>query len=166
MMNILSNFFNRFKNDGMRLEVSKAWEISPVTDYELFLKSLFVFTTGNTILYFEGTEEKNLENFLENKIVSNPLKIFQGTIWPKPKKFHIVLSKQNLGELLEHLEKYPVGHFCDHLHVHDGKKILLEWYDVFTGDSIITANPEIAEEKIKQFSSKLGSKYHFIEFDR
>ena len=47
---------------------------------------------------------------------------------------------------------------CTHLHVHDGKQVLLEWHDAFSDDPMYVASC-IPRDRVAEFARQIGVKF-------
>jgi hypothetical protein len=167
-MNILSKIFGvvpKEERDGIKLEASSVWEISPIKDTSLFLRNLKIIMPEGSVLYFEGTAEDKVESFLARKNIPDPIKVAVGTIWPKPNTFHIPLTDKNLNGLAVLIDKFSIAYLCDHIHAYKEATVLLEWHDAFIDDPMYVI-PEIDETRIEKFCKNIGSTYSLKEFNR
>ena len=135
------------------------WRAGPVRDLTIFLRALIDFVPLGSILYLEGgTPTGDILNFLENHKAENTAKLALGTIWPRPKTFHIPITPENLESLAELTEKRATPEAAIHLHVYKDDKVFLQLYDAFFDDPFYITK-EIPEEKVKEFCDRLNTKY-------
>ncbi len=81
-----------------------------------------------------------------------------GTIWPKPKVFHLPATAENLGQLAELAEKVVTPQVVVHLHAHINGRVLLEWHDAFW-KAPFYLSAAISEDQVKNFRSVLSLTY-------
>jgi len=144
---------------GICLGRDAAWEVSPISDLPAFLRALPCLLPPESILYLEGgTPPKNIKAFLDARRVPEVSHIAMGTIWPKPKIFHLPATAGSLGTLAEFAEKVATSQVAVHLHVYINGRVLLEWYDAFGKDPFYLS-AAISENKVKDFCSVLSLTY-------
>lgn len=142
---------------GISLKNPK-WEISACHDMPAFLRSLIDLIPENSILYLEdGSPDKEISNYLKERIINSSVQIELGTIWPRPRCYHIPFTTENINGLADVMERHVTPEAAIHLHVYKDNKILLQWYDAFFDPMFISE--VIDEEKIKQFCEKLSLEY-------
>ena len=106
----LSRLFNAVpseERDGIHLDINTPqWKLSPAKDLPSFLRALAELAPEGAILYLEGgTPGGDLLPFLTERSVPEQAHVAMGTIWPRPKKFHVPATRDNLlalAELMEH----------------------------------------------------------------
>ncbi len=104
-----------------------------------------------------GGPTKEIEEYLEARKPAQITKVEMGTIWPRPRIFHLPITTENLEGLAQLVEKHAELEIAVHLLVYRDNKVLIEWYDAFSDPFYISK--EISEDKIKIFSERLGIKY-------
>lgn len=148
---------------GIELGKNPCWQISyenqKFDNLAEFFSAVNSLVPEGSILYFEGTSDTKIKEFLESKKVENPMKVAMGTIWPRPAIYHISFTSDNMNTLVETAKNIYVLAITEHFHIYKGNKIIVEWYDAFTPNSEICVNEEIPEEKIKNFCDKFSLKY-------
>jgi len=142
---------------GIRLAEAQPRSVSPVKDVERFLRALPLLGTIDAIVYFEGTGESHVARYLDGIAVDPPTQVAVGTIWPKPDRYHVPLTKEVLSALVSFLEGKPAGYFCTHCHVYCGEAVLLEWHDAFGTDPMYVSRT-IENEALKRFAEALGAR--------
>src|SRR5262245_45106463 len=85
--------------DGLRLDRPDAWEVGPMQDPLRFLNALPRLLRRPCTLYLEGTTELGVEQLLARHVIDNPERIAIGTIWPRPKRFHVPCTAEFLQTL-------------------------------------------------------------------
>jgi len=134
------------------------WELSSPKDFSSFLQGLPELFKGDTILYLEGGRPpEKLKAFFDNQCISENTIIPHGTIWPRPKVFHLPITIENINELSELTESCAEPEVAVHAHVYKNNKLLLQWYDAFADPLFIAS--EIKEHQIKAFATALQVNY-------
>ncbi|MHC4105896.1 MAG: hypothetical protein ACYS18_07690 [Planctomycetota bacterium] len=143
---------------GIYLADRPCWEISGVKDFPAMLKALCDLVPAGSVLYLEGGDPpKKIRLFLEARTATKTYKVEMGTIWPRPKCFHMQMTTENIKGLAELAEKCASPEIAIHLHVYKVGKMLLQWYDAFFDPLLVSK--EIPETLIREFCDKLGAKY-------
>ena len=143
---------------GLHLREDQPWRIGPTRDFERFLRSLPLLGPQGAIVYFEGTGESHVSEYLRQVSVPVPVHIAMSTIWPRPDTYHVPLTANAMEEFATFLERQPAGYLCGHCHVHREGSILLEWHDAFASDPMYLSRT-ISEDIVRQFANALGSPY-------
>ena len=131
------------------------------SDISLFIKNLEMFFLKEAIIYIEGGSINfKIQEYLDSVQVdvSKIANIQRGTIWPKPKIFHIPLESSVLQKLSEFTDDYDLIELCEHLVIYKDKKILMAGYDIF--DEKIYLSGQIEENLIRDFCDKIGGDYY------
>ena len=158
-MSILSRLFgavSKADRQGVRLQDPEPWEVSPTRDVQRFLRALPLLAPEGAVVYFEGTGEKHVGEFLSRISVPAPVPVAVGTIWPTPDRHHVMLTAQSMDELATFLEERPAGYFCTHCHVYRDGSVLLEWHDAFIDDPMRISHT-VPPEVVQAFAQALGS---------
>lgn len=115
------------EREGISLGQDVLWEVSSGKDLPSFLRGLIDLVPSESILYLEGgTPTKEIELYLEERRANKITKVALGTIWPRPKCFHIPISSENIEGLAKLTEKIAVPEAAIHLHVYKEDKVLLD----------------------------------------
>ena len=144
---------------GIRLDTSRSyWEVDgPKTFAEMFC-ALRGWLSPGSVLYFEGgSPDTEIDDFMAAYSVPEQAHIAVGTIWPRPKIFHVPASQAALTKLAEIMERHAEPELAVHFHIYHGATVLLEWHDAFSQPILISG--EVGEEQIKQFADTLGARY-------
>jgi hypothetical protein len=140
---------------GASLGRDAAWEVSPTRNLPAFLRALPLLLPPDAILYLEGASPPDaVKAFLDARSVPEALHIAVGTLWPRPKVFHLPATAENVATLATLAEKCTPFEIAIHLHVYRERKVLLQWYDAFTDPFYLSA--DIAEEAVKGFCDALS----------
>ena len=87
--------------------------------------------------------------------------IEMGTIWPRPKVFHLPATIENLNNLADLAETRIAFEIAVHIHIYIENKVIFQWYDAFSDDPIYLSK-DIQEENVKNFCNFLSLKYKKI----
>ena len=161
-MSWLSKLFKcvpKEERKGIQLDIYVPhWKVSSPKDFIAFLRALIDLVPDGAIIYLEGGSPRGeLKLFLKEKSIPEVSHVEMGTIWPRPKVFHIPATSENLLHLSHIAVHFAEPEIAWHFHVYKDNQILLEWFDAFTHPLYISK--EIQEEKISEFCRKLGIKY-------
>ncbi len=143
--------------EGIRLDGAR-WEIDGPETFAVLLTALQGWLPDDSVLYFEGGEpDKQLSEFLAAYSIQERAHIAMGTIWPRPKVFHVPASEEILMALAEIMEHHSEQELATHFHVYFDNKVLLEWYDAFSG--CMQVSGLFSENQISSFANQLGRDY-------
>jgi hypothetical protein len=160
-MGFLARLFRatpREEIQGASLGQDAAWEVSPTSDLAAFLRALPLLLLPDSILYIEGASlPDEVKAFLDTRRVPEALHIAVGTLWPRPKVFHLPATAENLATLTQLAETCAPFEIAFHLHAYCEGKVLLQWYDAFTDPLYLSA--DIAEEAVEDFCAALSVTY-------
>jgi len=144
---------------GIRIDFQNAWQVSAPKNISAFIRKLTEIMPLGAILYLESTSSPSHVTRILEKIEYEPqAQVARGTIWPKPRCFHIPMTQENLNTISGLLEKNAQPEVCDHFHVYAESRILLEWHDAFFNDPFLV-DRQISEEKLKNFCHSIRSSY-------
>jgi hypothetical protein len=158
-MGLIARIFggvSRQELDGIRLDMSQPfWELSGETDYALLLAALPELLPSDCVLYLEGGSPRGeLLEFLTQHAVPERAHVACGTIWPRPKIFHVPATPQTLARLANLMESCAWPELSVHFHVYRDQTVLLEWHDVFDQEMLLSAT--LPEPSVRAFAAKLG----------
>lgn len=162
-MSWLSKIFNYIpvhERRGIYLNMKDCWLINfTKSDITLFIREMGILFPQGSIIYLEGTSiSSDVQEYLHSICVKLTARLEIGTIWPRPKIFHIPLVDEYLQKLAEFAETHVMPQICDHLHVlYKDNEILLQGYDIF--DKIVYLSNKIDENLIRAFCTKINCKY-------
>jgi len=148
--------------DGIRLDTKRPyWEVDgPRTFTELF-RALEGWLPEGAVLYFEGgSPDPAISAFMSENAVQEQAHIAMGTIWPRPKVFHVPSTPIVLNKLAAMMENHAEHELAVHFHVYRGRTVLLEWHDVFLQPMLISG--EIPEERIRLLANRFGTQYKSV----
>ena len=92
LLSRILGYVPKHEQGGIRLEESNPWHIAPIKDPSTFLRHLLSLVPTHSILYLEGTTERNVNEFLMARVHPSPLKVAVGTMWPRPDVHHMPLN--------------------------------------------------------------------------
>jgi len=143
---------------GIELDLSQPfWEISGRTDFPSLLRAIGDLVPENSILYFEdGSPNKTLRAFFDMHAVPEETHVAVSTLWPRPLRYHVPATTENLQELAKLAEKCVEPELAVHFHVHHQGKILLQWHDAFTQPMLVSG--EMPDGRIQAFATALSMK--------
>jgi hypothetical protein len=161
-MGILAKIFKavpREQRKGICLDTTKPfWEISGDTDFPTLLRCLIGLLPEGCTLYFEGgSPGGSLAEFLEEHSVPEQAHVAYGTIWPRPRIYHLPAKSEVMAGLADQMERRVYPELAIHFHVYRGQTVLLEWHDVFAQPMLLAG--EFAEPQVKAFCERANLRY-------
>jgi hypothetical protein len=144
---------------GISLDADDVWEVGAPRDAAAFIRALPELLPEGTLLYLEGRPtSREAAAFLEAHRVAPQAELARGTIWPKPKTFHLPMSQDTIAGLARLFECHASPEICDHFHAYRETQVLLCWYDAFYDDPVLVRG-DIPEESVRRFCQRLGVTY-------
>ena len=145
--------------DGLRMDInSPFWDVDGPKTFTEMLAALDGWLPDSSILYFEGgSPDKEIDQFMATNAIPEQTHIAFGTIWPRPRVYHVPANHEMLAMLSEIMEHHAEPELAIHFHVYQHGKVLIEWHDAFSQPMLITG--EISEDRIKEFTQRLGTEY-------
>ena len=138
--------------------VGKGWEITGIRKAAPFFDALVELLPLPTYLRLEGTSiAPDIHAFLEANALAPEMNITPGTLWPKPRVFHVLGSEPLLRRLSMMAGHHAEPEICDHFHAYQNGHVLLQWYDAFTDPLLV--DDAITEGAVQHFCSKLRVRY-------
>src|SRR5262245_9512798 len=136
-MGFLAKIFGgvpREEMNGIRLDTKQPhWEVSGKTDFPAVLAALPDLLPGDCVLYFEGgSPAGKLQECLRGEQIPERAHVAYGTIWPKPRIFHLVATLPTITRLSELMGSCAYPELAVHFHVYRGQTVLLQWHDAFS----------------------------------
>lgn len=159
VMGLLAKIFGavpREEMGGIHLDITRPfWEVSGRTDFPSLLSALPDLLPGDSILYFEGGSPRgHLLEFLQEHSVPERAHVAYGTIWPRPRVFHVPASPQTMIRLAELTRSCADPELAVHFHVYWASSVLLEWHDAFTQPMLLSG--DLPEQKVRRFAGRLS----------
>lgn len=134
------------------------WEVAGIKSPKKFFDSLAEHLLLPAYFCLEGTSiAQDVQEMLESNAVPSGMWTPTGTIWPTPRKFHILATNRVVSELILLAARHAAPEICDHFHAYNDKNGLLQWYDAFF-DPLLIDN-SFNEEWIKGFCQSLNTQY-------
>jgi hypothetical protein len=157
-MGLLAKLFRAVPSEemnGIHLDVQHArWELSGKTDFPSLFNVLPELLPDGCILYFEGgSPDGDLLDFLRAHSVPEHAHVAYGTIWPRPKVFHVPAVSEAFQRLAELTRSCASPELAVHFHVYRDQTVLLEWHDVFDQEMLLSG--EFPEQKVRTFAERL-----------
>ncbi len=161
-MGLLAKIFGAVQREemsGIRLDMTRPfWEVSGETDFPSLLTVLPDLLPKESVLYFEGGSPSGaLLEFLRAQEVPERAHVAYGTIWPKPRVFHLPATLQTMRRLTEMTRSCAYPELAIHFHVYRSQSVLLEWHDAFTQPMLLSG--ELPEQKVRTFAERLSMSY-------
>lgn len=153
-MGILAKIFgavSREEMNGIRFDTSKPyWEVSGDTDFPTLLRCLIGLLPDGCTLYFEGgSPGGSLADFLQEHSTAEQAHVAYGTIWPRPRVYHVPAKSELMAALADEMERRAYPELAVHFHVYRGQTVLLEWHDVFSQSMLLSG--EFTEQQVIAF---------------
>lgn len=134
------------------------WEVAGIKSAEKFFSSLTEILPLPVNLCFEGTSiAPDVQVFLASISITPILQIPPGTLWPKPRVFHVRAAEQCLHQLVALAGKHAESEVCDHFHAYNDSHGLIQWYDAF--DLPLLIDESVEEASLQNFCRRLGVQY-------
>lgn len=131
------------------------WELDGATDFPRLFHALVDFLPPAATLYFEdGSPSGDLRRFLDANALPERGQIDGGTIWLKPRCYHIPATKRNLTELAKLSESCAEPELAIHFLVYADGRILIDWHDAF--DDPIWLLGDIARGEVEGLAEALS----------
>lgn len=159
-MGFLAKLFRVRTNDhlqGTSLGAEPAWSVTGIDDASEFFRLLPSLIPSGSVLFLEGVYSDAIIDYLKQHPSEHRLKIAGGTIWPKPRCFHILITEETALDLARLSESCANPEVCSHLHVYRDEQVLASWYDAF--DDPLRISTSIPEERIQELCRKLDRAY-------
>ncbi len=148
--------------EGIHLNTAEAyWEVDGPKIFEDMFNALKGWVAEDAILYFEGGDsDAEIDNFIAMYSVTEVSHVAMGTIWPRPKVFHVPATVTILTELARVMKHHAGPELAVHFHVYCNDSVLLQWHDAFSQPILMSG--AIPEEKVKVFADKIGKNFRKI----
>ena len=167
-MGLLAKIFRavpREEMTGIHLDAQHPyWEISGETDFPALFTALPNLLPEGCTLYFEGgSPSGELLEFLRAQEVPERAHVAYGTIWPRPRVFHIPAALDMIHRLAELTRSCASPELAIHFHVYRDQTVLLEWHDAFGQPMLLSS--QFPEERVRTFAERLQMSYKRVERD-
>ena len=141
------------EREGLSLE-PPCWEVSCPEDFGAFLRALPDLAPAGSILYLEGHPAADVSSYVEQRAPRSITKLAVGTIWPRPKCLHMLITRENVAGLAELEERHALPEIAAHVHVYNKNQVLLQWYDA--GSDPLAISKHLPEQDVRDFCARLG----------
>jgi hypothetical protein len=135
------------------------WEMS-APDLSHFIAALGDFGDSGYVLCLDGVIAADVETYLRARPGPIENRIDQGLLKMRSKVFFMPITRESAQGLARLSENHAEPEVCDHLRVYEGNRLILSWHDV-PFDPVYFAS-EVAEERVRRFSTSLGCRYVFV----
>lgn len=126
-----------------------ALQLGHVTDLPQLLRAIADIAHNTYYIYLEDPASDEVVRFLDiHQDAPAPMEVERGTLWPRPKTFHLRASRENMSELIAFSDRMSAVEVAEHLLVYDKNRVLIEAYDV--GDSYVRVNRALGPDSIKR----------------
>ncbi len=152
-MSFWSRWFETTPDMGDALEGPQCWTVDTCRDAAMAFRALPPLFDDESFMVLEGTTEREFAEYLSQHAESQPFKVARGTIWPKSDFYHVPLRfAEGLATVIE---RDSIALPSCHFHVHDGQRVLLEWYDSFTDVPMYIVDT-IEQKEVEAFALSIG----------
>ena len=135
---------------GVRLDYLRPHRAieGPQTFSQLF-RALDGWLPDGSVLYFEsGSPSAEIESFMAEHAIPEQIHIALGTIWPKPRVFHVPATNATLSRLAGIMEHHACPQLAVHFHVYRDGAVLLQWHDAFGQEMLV--GPSVSDDQVGQ----------------
>ena len=144
-------------SSGLRLAEPR-WEVDGPADFPQLFQALRGWLPEGAILYFEGgSPDPQIEDFMVTHSIPECVHIALGTIWPKPRVFHVPATAETLSELAKIMGSHAEPELAIHFHAYRGDSVLLEWHDAFSDPMLLSG--AFSEDQVKALADRFGTRY-------
>lgn len=141
--------------EAISLGGERAINLGLIRDLYALLVAIDEVMPAGAVLYLEGTSiVPNIQAFLETHQAQESQLVVRGTLWPRPKTYHLPLTGSNLSQLRELAERHAEPEICDHLVVYRGDEVLVSAYDA--GSSHVYVSRDLPPETVEGLRRRLG----------
>lgn len=161
-MGILSRFLRTTPNsepDEIFLSEDDPWEVSAPEDMGRFLRALPLLALEDAVVYFEGTEEALVGDYIRGISISPLVRVRRGLVGePAPDCHHVPVTPSAMDGLASFLQRHSKVFVCYHCHVYRNRSVLLEWFDACGKDPIYLSRA-LDREVVQRFAQAMGSSF-------
>lgn len=162
-MGWLARLLGAASPSGLRLG-QPCREVDGAAGFSELFEALHGWVPEGAILYFEGgSPDAQIEDFMTEHSIPERVHIAPGTIWPKPRVFHVLATGETLSELAKIMECHAAPELAIHFHVYRDDSVLLEWHDAFSQPMLLSRR--ISEDQVKALADRLGTLYRMDHSD-
>jgi hypothetical protein len=140
---------------GIPLQVERPISLGPIRDLYALLATIDDVMPAESVLYLEGTSiVPEIRAFLQSHGAEKTQSVARGTLWPRPRSYHLPLSGSNLSQLRQLAARHAEPEICDHLVVYQADQVLLSAYDA--GSSHVYVSRDLLPETVEALRRRLG----------
>ena len=151
------------EREGICLPRGPHWQIDIKVALSDFFLALPEVTPPGSVLYLEdGFPSEEVRALFEKHAAEKPTQVALGTLWPRPQRYHIGITRDLLDKLAGLAETRGAWEFGLHIHVYHEQSVVVEWYDA--PDPPMWLSKDIPEETVARFSARLGVSYQREEY--
>lgn len=145
---------------GIQMGGRTRWVVHGIRDYFAFFTHLdLILPKSPSVIYFEGTTiAPDVRQFMEAHSIEPWHEAYPGTVWPKPLKFHLLVSPDVLNGLVDLAARHAYPEIADHCHVYTKDGMILDWYDACDPEMPIGLG-ETDEKDVRAFCAATQSEY-------
>jgi len=155
LKNLLASIPDKTERRGARLVWAGHHEIEGPESFSQLFRALDGWLGEGSILYFEdGVSSPDVEAFLKAYAVPEQLHIALGTLWPRPRVFHVPASGDVLTRLAKLMENHGDLELAIHFHVYRDGAVLLEWHDVFSSNQPVLLAATVPEADVRALAAR------------
>jgi hypothetical protein len=135
------------KPRGIGLDLADAVDLGSVRDIAALARAIGALPDESTV-YLEGNSmAEEVRAVVERFAVESSTTVQRGTIWPKPRIYHVPAGPEFLSALEDLAQRHAIPEIGDHLIVYAGEQVLLSAYDL--GDRVYVwrrLSPAVVDE--------------------
>ena len=147
---------------GIMLAPSAAWEVPAPRDVARFLRAVTSLAPPGSVLYLEGgSPSEEVRAYLEERVPAKTTKVAVGTIWPRPKIFHMSITPGNLAGLAELAERHALPELAVHIHVYKDSDVVLQWHDAGCRDPMLVSK-KASVDGVGEFCDQAGVEHRLV----
>lgn len=131
------------------------WEVDAAPDLASLLRALDGWLPEGCVLCLEvGEPSSEVEAFMRRHAVPERARVQRGTIWPRPRVFHVPAEREAFSALVELAERHGGPELATHLHVYRDDEVLLAAFDVLFQEMWLPLTT--SEDRVAALAARLG----------
>jgi hypothetical protein len=131
------------------------WEVDSAPDLASLLRALDGWLPEGCVFCFEvGEPSAEVEAFMRRHAVPERAHVEMGTIWPRPRVFHVPAERDVLPALVALAEQHDGAELATHLHVYRDNEVLLSAFDLLSQEMWLPLTTP--EERVAALAARLG----------
>jgi hypothetical protein len=133
------------------------WELDGPRTFGELLNALKNWVPDGAVLYFEGgCPDAEILNFMATHSIPELSHLAMGTIWPRPKVFHVPATLVILTKLARIMARHAEPELAVHFHVYRNDTVLLEWHDAFSQPMLISGC--VPDQEVRILAERFGER--------